>query len=265
MNSIDNKIKYYELIMRYDNTKKYYNYDLPLGFHYEMFNVGDELDWVDIHIKSGEFCSIEQGLEFFHLFYDSFYDELSKRLIFIVDSNTNEKVGTATISKLENSEFGYCAAVDWVAIKKSYQGRKLSKPLISKFISIANKLGYDKLILHTQTTTPVAAKIYLDYGFDILDVGDEYGYRVLKTIFNHDKLKKYKKLDIEEIYDKRNILIEKKLDDIFGKSNYQYSVWYKNGLHDVYVYSDSYHEYLYYLEDNDVRLEEVLENRKYKK
>ena len=228
-------------------------------------NLGDELEWVNIHIESGEFTSIEKELKHFHDFYDYFIDELSKRCIFIVDDNTNEKVGTATISLLKEKEFGYDAAVDWVAIKRKYQGKKLSKPLISKFMEIANDLGHKKIILHTQTNTWLAAKLYLDFGFEILNKEEIYGWRILKTLTNHHKLASFKPVSCDEIYDKRNIEIEKQLTQIYGTDEFNYSVWYKNGLHNVYAYFNGVpYEYEYFIENDYIRLEEV-KNKTYKR
>lgn len=256
MKTLDNTIRYYELLMKYDDTSNYKEYDLPEGFHYEYFKPGDEEEWVNIHIESGEFTSYEKGLKHFHDFYDYFIDELPKRCIFIVDSKTNEKVATATISLLETPEYGYRAAVDWVAIKRSYQGRKLAKPLITKFVEMANKLGHKEIILHTQTTTWLAAKLYLDYGFDILNEEEKEGWSILKTITSHEKLENYRPSD--NIYDQRNIEIEKQLKEIFQTDNFNYSVWYKNGLHNVYVYVDNTpYEFEYFIEGNILRLEEV--------
>ena len=256
MKTLDNTIKYYELLMKYNDTSEYKQYELPDGFHYEFFKPGDEEEWVNIHIESGEFTSYEKGLKHFHDFYDYFIDELPKRCVFIVDDNTNEKVATATISLLETPEYGYRAAVDWVAIKKSYQGRKLAKPLITKFLEIANNLGHKEIILHTQTTTWLAAKLYLDYGFDILNEDEIEGWSILKTITNHDKLKDYK--PSENIYDQRNIEIEKQLKEIFQTEDFNYSVWYKNGLHNVYVYvNNTPYEFEYFIEGNTIHLEEV--------
>lgn len=149
MKNLDNTIRYFELLMKYDDTSVFKKYELPGCFHYEYYKPGDELEWVNIHIESGEFTSIEKGLKHFHDFYDYFIEELPKRCIFIVDDNTNEKVGTATISLLEHKEGDFEAAVDWVAIKKRYQGRKLAKPLISKFMEIANNLGHKKINLNS--------------------------------------------------------------------------------------------------------------------
>lgn len=265
MKTLDNTIKYYELLMNYNDTSIYNKYELPEGFHYKFYKQGDEDDWVNIHIESGEFTSIEKGLKYFHDFYDHFINELDKRCVFIVDSKTNEKVGTATISLLKEKEYGMDAAVDWVAIKKSYQGKKLAKPLISKIVEIANNLGHKGIVLHTQTTTWLAAKLYLDYGFEILNKTEINGWSILKTLTNHVKLADYNTVSTNEIFDKRNIEIEKQLIEMYGTDDFNYSVWYKDGLHNVYTYFNGIpYEYEYFIEDNRLRLEDI-EDKKYKR
>ena len=265
MKTLDNTIKYYELLMKYDDLSNYKNYELPEGFHYEFFKHGDEEEWVRIHIESGEFTSIEKGLKHFHDFYDYFIDELDKRCVFIVDSNTGEKVGTATVSLLEEKEYGYEAAIDWVAIKKDYQGRGLAKPLISKFMDIAKDNGHTSLILHTQTNTWLAAKLYLDYGFEILNKDEVIGWSILRTLVDHDKLKDYNILSNEEILDMRNVEIERLLTEMYGTDEFNYSVWYKDGLHNVYTYLNGVpYEYEYFIEDGILILKEV-ENKTYKR
>ena len=249
--------------MIYDDTSKYMKYELPNGFHFEFYKDGDIEDWINIHISSREFTSIEEGYEVFHSFFDSFINELDKRCVFIVENKTSKKVGTATVSLLKNQEYCYDAAIDWLAIKMDYQGKHLAKPLITKMIEISNNLGHKKIILHTQTTTPLAAYLYLDYGFEIFNKDDKKAWSILKTITNHSKLKKFDTLDINEIYDKRNIEIENKLEKIFGSDNFNYMVWYKNGMHNVYAYyNNNNYEYEYFEDNNDIRLKEVL-NKKY--
>ncbi len=265
MKTMDNTIKYYELLMKYDNTDEFKRYQLPEGFHYEFFKPGDEEEWVKIHIESGEFTSYEKGLKHFHDFYDYFIDDLDKRCVFIVDSNTGEKVATATISLLEKEEYGYSAAVDWVAVKRSYQGRKLAKPLITKFMEIARDLGHKGIILHTQTNTCLAAKLYLDYGFEILNKEETMGWSILRTLVDHENLKDYSILPKEEIIDMRNVEIERQLREMYGTDEFNYSVWYKNGLHNVYTYfNNTPYEYEYFIENGILRLEEV-ENKTYKR
>lgn len=259
MKTLDNTIKYYELLMKYDNTSKVKQYELPKGFHYEFYKPGNKKEWISIHIESGEFTSIEEGLNYFHTFYDHFISELDKRCVFIVEDSTNEKVGTATISLLKTKEYNYEATVDWFAIKKNYQGRGLAKPLISKFIEIARDLGHKQIILHTQTTTWLAAKLYLDYGFEILNKEEITGWSILKTLTNHEKLSNYNNLPENEVFDAINIKIEKLLTEMYNTDNFNYSVWYKNELHNVYTYLNGIsYEYEYFIENNKVRLEEVI-------
>ena len=260
MKTLDNTINYYELLMYYSDTSVYKEYLLPDGFHYAFYKNGDEEDWVNIHIESGEFTSIERGLEHFHDFYDSFINELDRRCVFIVDDATLEKVGTATISLLEKEEFGYKAAVDWVAIKKKYQGMGLARPLISKFIQIANELNHKSLILHTQTTTWLACKLYLEFGFEILNKEEVNGWGILRTLTDHDKLIEFSYVSEEDVYDKRNIEIEKQLSRLYGTDNFNYSVWYKNGEHKVYVYSNKTpYEFEYFIVKDKLILKEVVD------
>ena len=260
MNTIEKTIEYYELLMTYEDTSKYIDYKLPEGYHIEFYKVGDEEDWVNIHMKSGEFTSKEKGLKHFHDFFDSFKDELNKRCFFVV-TETNEKIATATISKLIEKEDGYDAAVDWFAITKEHQGKKLAKPMISYFIKIANELGHKQLMLHTQTTTWLAAKIYLDMGFVPYKKEESIkGWQILKTITNHEVLNDIDKINEEEIY---SSLILKIVDELNKRhSNYEYEVWDKNNRNDVYVNSNgSLYKYKFYLNNGEISLEKVSENK----
>ena len=265
MKPIEKTLKYYELLMTYDDTSNQEDYYLPSNFHFEFYKNGDEYEWVKIHILSGEFTSFEMGLKYFHDFFDSFKDELSRRCIFIV-SETGEKIGTATISLLSQKEDEYDASVDWVAIKKEYQGMGLSKPLISRFITLANELGHNKLMLHTQTHTWLAAKLYLDFGFEPYKVDENIvGWQILKTITNHSKLKAINTISNDELYSNTAIKVFEKLIKIHG-DNFNYEIWYKNSRNDVYVTDfNKYYEYKYYCHNNEVELEKIKEKDLYTK
>lgn len=256
MNTIEKTLEYHELLMTYSDTNKYSSDILPSGFRYEFYNSGDENKWAEIHIKSGEFMSMKKALDTFHNFYDSFIDELPKRLFF-VSTDSGEKVGTATISLLKEKEFGYDAVVDWFAIKKEYQGYHLSKPMINRFIKLANELGHKKLLLHTQTHTWLAAKLYLDLGFEPFHIEDDIkGWQILKTITNHPKLKSVQTISEDEMYFPVAIKVKAELDKIFG-IDYEYSIWHKNGRNDVDVnYNGNLYKYKFYDDDKGFRLEE---------
>ncbi|MBQ7104474.1 MAG: GNAT family N-acetyltransferase [Bacilli bacterium] len=261
MENIEKRLYYYELLMTYDDTSNYIEYNLPEGFHFEYYQDGDIDNWIDIHLSSKEFTSRKRAKQYFYDFYHHFINELGKRCIFIVDSKTNEKVATATISLLEEKEGEYEAAVDWVAIKEEYQGKKLAKPLISRFIKLANELGHKKIILHTQTHTWLAAKIYLDLGFNPYQIEENLkGWQILKTITNHQKLQNIEKVKEEDMYSKTACKIYEELKKIYI-DNFNYEIWYKNNRNDVYVYKDKLtYEYKYYEKDEDIILELIKED-----
>lgn len=267
MRTYDNRIKYYELLMKYDDTSNYVKYDLPSGFHFEYYKDGDINDWIDIHISSGEFVGYDEGNQIFYDFYNSFINKLNQRCIFIVEDLTQRKVGTATISLLNKKNYDYEASIDWLAIRKEYQGKHLSKALISKIVELANTLGHKRIILHTQTTTWLAAKIYLDYGFEILNKNEKEGWNILKTLTNNSKLKNYLIIKKEDIYDRRNVEIERQLVKLYGADCFNYSVWYKNGLHNVYVYilkNSATEEFEYFEKEEKIILKKV-KNKRYKR
>ena len=61
----------------------------------------------------------------------------------------------------------------------------------------------------------------------------------------------------EESLDRRNVEIERQLREMYGTDEFNYSVWYKNGLHNVYTYfNGTPYEYEYFIEDGLLRLED---------
>lgn len=250
--NIEKKIKYYDLLMVRD-LNNIGDCGLPNGFSYRFWDNDDcKESWIKIHLETGEFNSIDKEAQpIFDSFYSEFYSELSQRCIFIENSD-GEKVATATISPA--NEFGYQCVIDWFAISPKVQGLKLSKPLLSKVLLTAKELGYKKILLHTQTNTWLAAKIYLDYGFQPYKTKGNIGWNILKTIINHPKLNKFKTLSNDEIYDDLMIKIENKLNQLH--KDYNYSVWYINNRNDIYVKEgDDFFEYKYMIDNDDVLLE----------
>ena len=265
VNTIEKTLEYHELLMVYHDTSKYQEDTLPNGFHYEFYKQGDEEEWAMIHIKSGEFMSMDEGLKTFHDFYDSFIEELPKRLFFVVNQE-GEKVATATISLLTQPEYGYSAVADWFAIKKEYQGMKLSKPMINHFIKLAHELGHKKLLLHTQTHTCLAAKLYLDFGFEPFHVEDDIKeWQILKTITNHPRLANIEAIDEKEMYFDVALKTKEILDQKFGE-DYEYVIWHKNGRHDVEVNQKGVLYKFQYADDGDqFTLEEVKQKQNQKR
>ena len=121
------------------------------------------------------------------------------------------------------------------------------------------------IILHTQTNTWLAAKLYLDYGFEILNEEEGAGLSILKSLTEYEKLSDYSIVSNDEIFDKRNVKIERQLTEMYGTEDFNYSVWDKNGVYNVYIYLNGIrYEYEYFIEDGFIRLEEV-KNKIYKR
>ncbi len=77
------------------------------------------------------------------------------------DNHDGEKIATATAYyDITGRDKSGDAWLHWVAVSKEYQGKGLSKPLISYVLNIMCKLGYTHAKIPTQTTTWLACKIY---------------------------------------------------------------------------------------------------------
>ena len=253
MESINKTLVYHELLMVCDDLNKT-EYALPEGYRFAFYSGENDIDeWINIHIQSGEFASKRRARKYFYDFYGDFLDKLSERLFFVVHNSSNKKVATATLSPTD--EYGYKCVIDWFAIKKSYQGKKLSKPMLSKIFSLAKSLGYDKILLHTQTHTFVAAKLYLDFGFEIFNATSEHmGYRILSSLISHPKLDGFSPCPVSEMYDSEVCAIVKRLDTLF--TTYTYEVWNSCGRNDVYVLENGKEHYYKFYEGGNKLIEQ---------
>ena len=244
MNSIEKTLEYHELIMSMDDINEYKcNTSLEDGYVYTFYSgANDMLEWAKIHLSSGEFTSYNRAVNYFEIFYGEFEEELNKRCFFI--EYKGEKIATATISPC--SQDNYTCLIDWLAIKKEYQGKKLGRPLIDKCIEVAKSLGNKNILLHTQTHTWLAAKLYLDVGFAPYNKEESLrGWQILKTITSHEKLSDINELKDNSFYDPLSINVVNTLDMMH--KDYNYEIWFKNGANDVYVSEeDKFYHYKFY-------------------
>lgn len=197
----DSRIKYYELLLEKE-LEVIKDYNLPEGYHFEFYRLGDRDCWIEIEKGAKEFLSYEDGLKAWNRYYSGKENELLKRMVFVVN-DAGEKVATATafydIYGKDKSGSGW---LHWVAVKREYQGRGLAKPLISYTLQVMKSLGYTHAKIPTQTTTWLAVKIYLDFGFKPIpeNVIHSYnGWCIIKTLTNHILLDDFKKVPKEEI------------------------------------------------------------------
>lgn len=198
----DERIKYYELRLEKD-LDAIDDFPLPAGFHFEFYRPGDRDSWIEIEKSAKEFSNNQDGLKAFNRYYAGRESELPNRMVFVVNER-GEKVATATafydVTGKDKSGAGW---LHWVAVKREYQGKGLSKPLISYVLNVMKSLGYTHAKIPTQTTTPLAVKIYLDFGFKPIvanAAGSYKGWCIIKTLTGHKALADFKTLPQAELY-----------------------------------------------------------------
>ena len=198
----DSRIKYYELLLERETLEDIPSYALPKGYQFVFYQSGDRDVWIDIEKSAKEFQSYEQGLKSWDKYYNGKDNELVRRMVFI-ENEAGKKVATATayydIYGRDKSGAGW---LHWVAIRREYQGKGLAKPLISYVLSIMKDLGYTRAKIPTQTTTWVACKIYLDFGFVPIKenaVNSRDGWRIIRTLTNHNAISEFPTIKYDEM------------------------------------------------------------------
>lgn len=103
--------------------------------------------------------------------------------MFFIENGEGEKIATATafydIHGRDTSSAGW---LHWVAVKREYQGKGLSKPLITYVLNVMKNLGYLHAKIPTQTNTWLACKVYLDLGFLPIKENLEHSYEGWKIV-----------------------------------------------------------------------------------
>lgn len=135
---------------------------LPSGYSFRNYNIGDCGIWAKIVTSSGEFESVDKALSRFEIEFSQYEDDFSNRTIFLLENNSKSPIGTATAwYDSKNKNIG---RLHWVSIKKDFQGRGLSRPLIYEGVNLL-KLKHNSAYLTTQESSWKAIKIYEDCGF----------------------------------------------------------------------------------------------------
>lgn len=197
----DSRLKYYEILLERKNVENIPQFPLPEGYHFVYYQDGDKENWIEVEKSAKEFVTEEEGEQAWERYFGGHERELYDRMFFI-ETNQGEKVATATAfyDPMDTSGAGW---LHWVAVKRTHQRRGLARPLISRTLGRLAELGYSSMKLHTQTTTWVAAGIYMDFGFTPIPdnaVASKEGYRILRTLTDHPTLKEFEPLPFEEIW-----------------------------------------------------------------
>jgi len=158
-------------------------YPLPDNYSIRPYKPGDEASWVELQSCADKFNKID-----IELFRKSFgYDEniLSQRMLFLL-SPDKKIIGTAAAWFDNNYHGEKYGRIHWVAIHPDYQGKGLSKPLLSMVCQKLIQLGHDKCYLTTSSARIPAIKLYLKFGFEaeIINQKDENVWKDIKKALN---------------------------------------------------------------------------------
>lgn len=200
----DNRIHYYELILERKELVSVSEYPLPDGYRFVFYRPGDRDSWIDIEQSAKEFTGYQQGMESWNRYFEGKDEELIRRMVFI-ENEAGEKVATATaFYDIYGIDQSGAAWLHWVAVRREEQGKRLSKPLISRVLRLMRELGYTHAKVPTQTTTWLACKIYMDLGFVPVAENAERsknGWRIVKALTNHPVLSEFDAAEDWEISD----------------------------------------------------------------
>lgn len=204
MDNHEMRIKFYPIRLIRDDLENIPHYELPSGYSFRFYQGESDIDvWIDIEKSAKEFISYSEGVRNFETYFGKYKELLYNRMIFVVAPN-GKSVATASayFEPWDDESIGW---LHWVAVRREYQGKGLSRPLISKTLETLKSLGYKKAKVPTQTTSWVAAKLYLDFGYrpEPQNVTEsEYGYRILNTLTSHPSLASFEKVGLDDVFDK---------------------------------------------------------------
>ena len=145
------------LMVRKD-LKNFSQYEFENGYYTRFYQPGDMLKWIEIQSLSNPDSTFSK--EKFEATYDYKTELLNNRMLFLCNSKGLE-IGTAT-AWFENDDVGL---LHWLAIVPAFQGRGLSKPLMTSVFNLLVKFGYKSCILRTKLSRIIAIKLYIKFGF----------------------------------------------------------------------------------------------------
>lgn len=196
----DSRLKYYHLVMRLPAEAEIPDCPLPEGYAFAAYRDGDRDTWIGIEQSAREFDCYAEGLDAWARYYADFTALLPERMLFIT-APSGEKVATATAFFDPKAPDGN-GWLHWVSVRRDYQGRGLARPLIAQTLRRLRELGYGEVFVSTQTTTWVAARLYMDFGFRPTEENFReslFGWRMLKTLTDHPALRALEPVSLAEM------------------------------------------------------------------
>ncbi len=148
--------------MERDNLLNIPQHPLPADFQEHWYEPGDARIWLEIQQQAETHVAVTLS-DFQRVFGDD-ESELAARQCFLFDARQCP-MATATAwyeADFHGQPYG---RVHWVAVIPEYQGRGLSKPLLTVVLNRMAQLGHERVFLRTSTARLTAITLYQRFGF----------------------------------------------------------------------------------------------------
>ena len=144
------------------NADSFSSFTCPDGFRVRSFVDGDDNAWVRIEAAAGAFSDEPAARRHFATEFAPVSERLPGRMLFL-EHEAAGPIGTTTAWE---GEFGgeMRGRIHWVGIVPAFQGRGLSKPLLSAALTRLTQ-DYRRAYLTTETTSYRGINLYLSFGF----------------------------------------------------------------------------------------------------
>jgi GNAT superfamily N-acetyltransferase len=130
---------------------------VPDGFHLSSYRSGYEAAWLEIHIDADRRNRFDE--ETFRRQFGNDRRLLTARQIYLV-TDSGEIIGTSTAWFS-----GDLGRVHWVAIRGTYQGLGLAKPLLAETCRRLAEFAHPRAYLTTSSSRIAALGLYLSFAF----------------------------------------------------------------------------------------------------
>ena len=152
-----------KIVMECRDLRRCPHYDLPDGVSFRFFK-GDEdrLVWTELYSSCELFNKITDETHLRE--FGSDLDVIADRQLFMNDGEGKE-IGTVTAWFDDDFHGEPYGRIHWVGIVPDYQGRGLSKPMMSRTCELLLELGHEKAYLVTSSARVPAINLYKKFGF----------------------------------------------------------------------------------------------------
>ena len=179
-------MKNYSVRMLRENMENIPQFPIPEGYAIRNYRRNEGHIWTRI-LKAGEpYMKIDDGL--FDREFGRYLSVLEDRSFYLT-TDAGEEIGTIT-AWWQNIDGEVWGQIHWVVIHPDYQGRGLSKPMMSVAMTRLRQ-SHERCFLGTSTGRMAAIKVYLDFGFipDLSVENSRAAWTEVASVLEHPILK----------------------------------------------------------------------------